>query len=110
MYTFFILNFRQSIAYVQVYFNSAIHKVAGSLVTGRSKKATWLEPPPEAVPPLTASRLEQWNDGIVPRKSWKGREPWGFVNSAVKQLLALNELSWFEPEIPFVQRVAVFAV
>ena len=32
---------------------------------------------PEAVPPLMASRLEQWNNGTVPGKSWNGREPWG---------------------------------
>ena len=55
--------------------NSAIHKAAGSLVTDRSQKYRWQERPPEAVPLLTASRLEQWNDGIVQGKSWNGREP-----------------------------------
>ena len=49
-------------------FYSAIHKAAGSLVTGRSAKSPLQEPPPEAVPPLTASWLEQWNDGTVPVK------------------------------------------
>ena len=57
--------------------NSAIHKAAGSLVTGHSQKSRRLEPPPEAIPPLMASWLEQWNDGIVPGKSWNGREPRG---------------------------------
>ena len=55
--------------------NSAIHKAAGSLVTGCSQKYQQQERPLEAVSPLTASRLEQWNDGIVPGKSWNGREP-----------------------------------
>ena len=55
--------------------NSAIHKAAGSLVTGRSQKSCQQEPPPEAVPPSMALWLEQWNDGIVPVKSWNSREP-----------------------------------
>ena len=38
--------------------NSAIHKAAGSLVTGCSQKSCQLEPPPEAIPPLMASGLE----------------------------------------------------
>ena len=35
-----------------------------------------------------AAGMEQWNDGIVPVKSWNGHEPWGsgFVNSAVQSL------------------------
>ena len=52
--------------------NSAVHKAASSLVTGRSQKSHWLEPPPETVPPLMASGMERWNDGIVPVKSWNG--------------------------------------
>ena len=64
-----------SVKNVTLMVNSAIHKAARSLVTGRSQKYRWQEQPPEAVPPLTASRLEQWNDGIVPGKSWNGREP-----------------------------------
>ena len=55
--------------------NRAIHKAASFLVTGRSQKSRRLEPPPEVVPPLTASQLERWNDGIVPVKSWNGWEP-----------------------------------
>ena len=51
--------------------NSAIHKAAGSLVTGHSQKSCQQEPPPEAIPSLIAS---QWNDGIVPVKSWNGWE------------------------------------
>ena len=40
------------------------------------KAAGWNAPPPQkAIPPLTASELEWWNHGIVPGKSWKGREP-----------------------------------
>ena len=41
------------------------------------KKATRRNdpPPPETVPPLTASKMEWWNDGIVPVKPWNGREP-----------------------------------
>ena len=38
--------------------NSAIHKAAGSLVTGHSQKSCWQEPPPEAIPTLTASQLD----------------------------------------------------
>ena len=84
---------------------SAIHKAAGLTVPGRSmilpgtipenlmtvlftkppkshsQKYWWQEQPPEAIPPLTASRLEWWNDGIVPGKSWNGKEP--FVYSAI---------------------------
>ena len=41
--------------------NSAIHKAAGSLVTGHSQKNCRQERPPEPVPPLTASGIEQWN-------------------------------------------------
>ena len=37
---------------------SAIHKAASSLVTGHSQKYWWLERPPEAIPPLTASWME----------------------------------------------------
>ena len=44
------------------------------LVTGHSQKYWWQERPPEAIPPLTASWLEQRNDGIVPGKSWNGQE------------------------------------
>ena len=55
--------------------NSAIHNAAGSLVTGHSQKSHELEPPPEAIPPLTASGLEWWNNGIVPVKSWNSQEP-----------------------------------
>ena len=55
--------------------NSAIHKAADSLVTSRFQKSRWLEPPPEAIPPLTASGLEWWNNGIVPGKSWNDWEP-----------------------------------
>ena len=54
--------------------NSAIHKAAGSLVTGCSQKSCPQEPPPEVIPPLMASWLEQWNDGIVPVKSWNDWE------------------------------------
>ena len=64
-----------SVSHWSIY--SAIHKATSCLVTGRSQKSCWQEPTPEAVPPLTASRLEQWNDGIVPVKSWNGQEPWG---------------------------------
>ena len=39
------------------------------------QKYRWQEQPPEAVPPLMASWLEQWNDGIVPGKSGNGRKP-----------------------------------
>ena len=52
MYTFFILYFRQSIAYVQVYFNSAIHKAAGSLVTGRSQKSDLVGTTPRGRSPI----------------------------------------------------------
>ena len=65
--------------------NSAIHKAARSLVTGRPQKYQWQERPPEAIPPLMASL---WNDGIVPGKSNHGmagnHEAGGFVNSAVR--------------------------
>ena len=64
---------------------SAIHKAAGSLVTGRSQKYWRQERPPEAIPPLMASRMEWWNGGIVPGKSGN-REAGGFVNSAVRCL------------------------
>ena len=55
--------------------NSAIHEATGSLVTGCSQKNCQLEHPPEAIPPLTASGLEWWNNGIVLGKSWNGQEP-----------------------------------
>ena len=42
---------------------SAIHKAAGSLVTGHSQKRLWQERPP-----LMALGMERWNDGIVPVK------------------------------------------
>ena len=58
--------------------NSAIHKAAGSLVTGHSQKYQRLERPPEAVPPLTASRMERWNSGMVPGKA-RNREAGGFM-------------------------------
>ena len=38
------------------------------------QKSRHQEQPPEAVPPLTASGMEQWNDGIVPVKSWNSLE------------------------------------
>ena len=40
---------------------------------------------PEVVPPLMASGMEWWNDGIVPVKSLKAgnHEASGFVNSVV---------------------------
>ena len=41
--------------------NSTIHKATGSLVTGHSQKSCQQEPPPEAIPSLMASQLEQWN-------------------------------------------------
>ena len=66
--------------------NSAIHKAAGSLVTGHSQKSCWLEPPPEAVPPLMASGLEQWNDEHQSNHGTaRNREAGGFVNSAVNR-------------------------
>ena len=37
--------------------NSAIHKAAGSIVTGRSQKNRRTEQLPEAVPPFTASQI-----------------------------------------------------
>ena len=49
--------------------NSTIHKAAGSLVTGHSQKSCLQEWHPEAIPPLAASGMEWWNDGIVPVKS-----------------------------------------
>ena len=55
--------------------NSTIHKAAGSLVTGHSQKSHQQEQPPGTIPPLTASGMEQWNDLIVPVKSWYGWEP-----------------------------------
>ena len=61
--------------------NIAIHKAAGSLATGRSlqngKKYRWQERPSDTVPPLPASGMGWWNDGIVPVKSCNYREPWG---------------------------------
>ena len=41
----------------------------------RIPKSRRQEQPPEAIPPLTASVMEQWNDGIVPVRSWNGWEP-----------------------------------
>ena len=35
------------------------------------------ERPSGAILPLTASGMEWWTDGIVPVKSWNGREPRG---------------------------------
>ena len=57
---------------------STIYKAAGSLVTGRFPKSCWAGQPLGAVPPLRASGMEQWNDGIVPVKSWNGWELWGW--------------------------------
>ena len=39
--------------------NSAIHKAAGSLVTRHSQKYRQQKQPPETIPPLMASWLEQ---------------------------------------------------
>ena len=58
--------------------NNAIHKAAGSLVTGCSQKSRQQEQPPGTVTPLMTSGKEQWNSGIVPYKSWNGRELWGW--------------------------------
>ena len=43
---------------------SAIHKAAGSLVTGRSQKYQRQERPPEAIPPIDGfmvGTVERWN-------------------------------------------------
>ena len=61
---------------------SAIHKAIGSLVTGHSQKYRRQERPPEAIPPLKASWMEQWNGGIVLGKAGN-HEAGGFVNSTV---------------------------
>ena len=48
---------------------------------GCSQKSHQQEQPPEAIPPLMASGLEQWNDGIVPAGNCEAGD---FVNSTVK--------------------------
>ena len=55
---------------------STIYKATGSLVTSCSQKSCWQEWPPGAIAPLMVSRMEWWNDGIVPVKSWSDWEPW----------------------------------
>ena len=84
---------------------SAIHKAAGSLVTGRSQKYWRQEWPPEAVAPFIASQMEWWNGGIVLGKAGN-RETGGFVNSAVTFLLARKHI----PSATCRQKLASFAL
>ena len=64
-------------------FNSAIHEVVGSLpaIPCRMVKNVASRNNPRTLFPY--SRLHRFS-GIVPVKSWNGRESGGFVNSAVR--------------------------
>ena len=69
---------------------SAIHKAAGSLVTGRSQKNCWLEHPPEVVP-ASSSHWQPMDTFLFHRNctSWNhgtagNPEAGGSVNSAVR--------------------------
>ena len=64
---------------------SAIHKVAGSLVSGHSQNVTGRNTPQRPFPLYSLRDIfpvEWWNDGIAPGTAGN-REAGSFVNSAV---------------------------